>query len=92
MDDNFIWNEDRTVAICAIMKRYNMVWGCQARADAITEPIARMLGESGCGYVDIGVESFNDDILRYIKKGETAADIYKAAWPFPKPVGAAPCH
>ncbi len=78
MDDNFIWNEDRTAAICAIMKRYNMAWGCQARADAVTEPVARMLGESGCGYVDIGVESFDDDILRYIKKGETAADIYKA--------------
>lgn len=78
MDDNFIWNEERTEAICAIMKRYGMVWGCQARADAITEKVARMLGESGCGYVDIGVESFDDDILKYIRKGESAADIYRA--------------
>lgn len=78
MDDNFIWNEERSAAICEIMRRHNMVWGCQARADAITEPIARMLSESNCRYVDIGVESFNEDILKYIHKGETAEDIYRA--------------
>ena len=55
-----------------------MVWGCEARVDAVTEPIARMLGESNCRYVDLGVESFDDDILKYIKKGITVSDIYKA--------------
>jgi len=78
MDDNFIWNEERTAAMCDIMKRYGMVWGCQARVDAITEPIARMLKEGNCMYVDLGVESFNDDILEYIHKGIKSADIYRA--------------
>lgn len=78
MDDNFIWNEERTAAICDIMKRHGMAWGCQARADAITPAIAKMLGESNCRYVDLGVESFNDEILKYIKKGETADDIRRA--------------
>ena len=78
MDDNFIWNEERTRAICDIMKRYGMVWGCEARVDAITEPIAKMLGESGCRYIDLGIESFNNDILAYIKKGITVDDIYRA--------------
>lgn len=78
MDDNFIWNEERTRALCAIMKKYDMLWGCEARVDAITEPIARMLGESGCRYVDLGVESFNDDILKYIRKGITVNQIYEA--------------
>lgn len=78
MDDNFIWNEERTRAICNIMKKYGIVWGCQARVDAITEPIAKMLSESGCKYVDLGIESFNNDILAYIKKGITVDDIYRA--------------
>ncbi len=78
MDDNFIWNEERTKGICDIMRKYGMVWGCEARVDAITEPIAAMLGSSGCKYVDLGVESFNDDILKYIKKGITVSDIYRA--------------
>ncbi len=78
MDDNFIWNEQRTSAICAILSRYNISWGCQARVDAITESIAKLLGESHCLYVDLGVESFNDDILKYVKKGITREQIYQA--------------
>ncbi len=78
MDDNFIWDEQRTRGICEVMKRHGIVWGCQARVDAITEPIARLLGESGCLYVDLGVESFDDRILEYVKKGITVADIYRA--------------
>lgn len=78
VDDNFIWTEKRTLALCAVLKRYGFVWGCQARVDAITEPIARALGESGCRYVDLGVESFNDEILAYIKKGITSAQIEQA--------------
>lgn len=78
MDDNFIWNEKRTGEICRIMKKYGIIWGCQARVDAITEEIARMLGDSGCRYVDLGVESFNDEILAFIKKGITSEQIYTA--------------
>lgn len=78
MDDNFIWNEQRTKAICDELKKYGFKWGCQARVDLITEPIAKMLGESGCRYVDLGVESFNDEVLKYIKKGITRDQIYEA--------------
>ena len=78
MDDNFIWTEERTLALCEVMRRHGLVWGCQARVDAITEPIAQALGQSGCRYVDLGVESFNDEILAYIKKGITSEQIYHA--------------
>lgn len=78
MDDNFIWNEERTLALCEPLRRYGFKWGCQARVDAITEPIAKALGESGCTYVDLGVESFDDAILDHIKKGFHEADIYRA--------------
>lgn len=78
MDDNFIWNEERTKGICDILRPHGIVWGCQARVDAITEPIAKMLGESGCRYVDLGIESFDEGILKYIKKGITPEDIYRS--------------
>ncbi len=77
-DDNFIWNEQRTAAICSIMRRHKLIWGCQARADAITPAIAEMLARSGCRYIDLGVESFDDRILEYIKKGITADRIRQA--------------
>ena len=78
VDDNFIWNEQRTRAICDALRHYQMAWSCQARVDAITEPVARMLGESGCQAVDLGVESFNDEILQFIHKGITSQQIYQA--------------
>lgn len=78
MDDNFIWNEERTRNICGIMKKYGMSWGCQARVDAITEPVAQALADGGCRYVDLGIESFDDRILQYVQKGITVADIYRA--------------
>lgn len=78
MDDNFIWTEERTKGLCDALRKYGFKWGCQARVDEITEPIAKMLGESGCTYVDLGVESFNDEILKYIKKGITRDQIYTA--------------
>lgn len=78
MDDNFIWTETRTLQICDIMKKYGFKWGCQARVDAITEPVAKALGSSGCMYVDLGVESFNDEILAFIRKGINRRQIYDA--------------
>lgn len=77
-DDNFIITEKRLRPIAAALRKHGIIWGCQARADAITEEIARILGESGCRYVDLGVESFNDEILKYIKKGLTRVQIVNA--------------
>ncbi|MDR1524589.1 MAG: B12-binding domain-containing radical SAM protein [Tannerella sp.] len=77
IDDNFITTTKRLRPVCECLKRHGFSWGCQARADAITEEVARMLHDSDCGFVDLGVESFNDDILRYIKKGLTSEHIYE---------------
>ncbi|MCC8146905.1 MAG: B12-binding domain-containing radical SAM protein [Bacteroidales bacterium] len=69
MDDNFIITEKRLKPIAEALKKHEIIWGCQARADAITENIAAILADTGCHYIDLGVESFNDEILEYIKKG-----------------------
>lgn len=78
MDDNFIVTAKRLRAIGDVLKKYDFVWGCQARADAIDDEIAQILADTGCQYVDLGVESFNDDILTYIKKGLTSKQIFDA--------------
>ena len=78
VDDNFVTTEKRLSIIAGALQKHGINWGCQARADAITENIARILGESGCQYIDIGVESFNDEILTYIKKGITRKETIDA--------------
>lgn len=78
MDDNFIVTKQRLQAIGNALKKYNFLWGCQARADAIDDEIASILADTGCHYVDLGVESFDDEILNYIKKGITSNQIFSA--------------
>jgi radical SAM superfamily enzyme YgiQ (UPF0313 family) len=68
MDDNFIWGEERTLALCRLFGKYDLEWSCLARADLITEPIAKAMGDSHCTYVDLGIESFDPEVLRYIRK------------------------
>lgn len=78
MDDNFLVTRKRLQVIGEALKKHRIAWGCQARVDAINEDMAAMLREYGCRYVDLGVESFNDEILAYIKKDITEKQIYEA--------------
>ncbi|MFH0926699.1 MAG: radical SAM protein, partial [bacterium] len=78
IDDNFIWGEERTIAICNGIKGLGLQWGCLARAEHITEKVACAMAEAGCQYIDLGAESFNQEILDYIHKDLKVADVYKA--------------
>jgi anaerobic magnesium-protoporphyrin IX monomethyl ester cyclase len=71
IDDQFIWGEKRTIPIAEAFKRHNLAWGCLTRADMITDTIAKTLSETNCKFVDLGVESFDQEILDYIGKGVT---------------------
>lgn len=77
IDDNFITTAKRLRPICECLKKHQLSWGCQARVDAITEEIAQILSDAQCQFVDLGVESFNDEILQYIKKGITSQQIHE---------------
>jgi len=78
IDDQFLWSELRTKEICAGIKDLHMNWGCLARADHITEEAAEHMSQAGCRYIDIGVESFNQEILYDIKKNLKVEKIYAA--------------
>ena len=71
IDDQFVWGKKRILEICEGIKDLKMAWGCLARADCLDEEIAKALSEAGCKYVDIGVESFVQEILDYTKKEVT---------------------
>ncbi len=67
-DDQFVWGEERTVKICEGIKDLDIVWGCSARSDHLNEPIVKMMAESNCKFIDLGVESFSQEILDYVRK------------------------
>lgn len=74
LDDQFIWGERRTKELCEGMGKSGLVWGCLARADLLTGPIVRAMAVGGCRYVDVGVESFDQHVLDFIRKDMTVAE------------------
>ncbi len=67
-DDQFVWGEERTVKICEGIKGLDIVWGCSARSDHLNEAIVKAMSAAHCKFIDLGVESFNQEILDYVKK------------------------
>jgi len=77
IDDEFLWNEKRTLEICEVLKPLELEWSCLARPDMVTPASARAMAESGCVYVDLGVESFDQRILDAVRKDMQMPDIVR---------------
>jgi radical SAM superfamily enzyme YgiQ (UPF0313 family) len=79
IDDQFIWGTERTIKICKGIADCGVDWSCLARADMLqVEEMVNAMGRAGCRYVDIGIESFNQDILDYIGKDCKVEMVYSA--------------
>jgi len=79
LDDQFLWDEARTLGIMAGLKGMDMEWSCLARANKLQdERVVRAMAEAGCAFIAIGVESFNQGILDYIGKDLKVEMVYKA--------------
>jgi anaerobic magnesium-protoporphyrin IX monomethyl ester cyclase len=78
IDEQFLWDEKRTLEICAGIKDLNLEWGCLARPDKISEEVGRAMGEAGCRFIDLGMESADEEVLKAIRKDMTLQDTEKA--------------
>jgi radical SAM superfamily enzyme YgiQ (UPF0313 family) len=78
IDDQFLWDKQRTLKICEGIRGLGISWGILSRADHLDEETVVALSEANCGYVDIGVESFKQEILNDIRKGINVERIYEA--------------
>lgn len=79
LDDQFPWGEQRTLDIMAGLKSLDMEWCCLARANhLLNENVVKAMAEAGCAFIAIGVESFNQEILDYIRKDMKVEMVYQA--------------
>ena len=78
IDDEFLWDEKRTCEICAGIKDLGLEWSCLARPDMVSEKAVAAMAKAGCAYVDMGTESFSQDILMDIKKDMRPQDTRRA--------------
>lgn len=81
-DENIAINRQRVVNLSRMFleAQLNVNWSCDMRADFIcrNEDIPQLIYKAGCQGVNFGVESGNQRILDFYKKGETLGEIKKA--------------
>ena len=77
---------DRSLMIRLLNKAQSYVNKGQAvgirmstRPDYINQEIIEILKRYTITYVELGIQSMNDDALKYLKRGHTASDTYNAA-------------
>lgn len=78
VDDSFNLNEDRVRRLCELMieRKLDIEWSaCGIRADKTAPDMLRLMRESGCTSVCVGIESGNATVLKNIGKGETKEQI-----------------
>lgn len=78
IDDQFIWDESRTLEICEGIAGFGIAWSCLCRPEKITDTVARAMKKAGCVYVDLGTESLDQEVLVAIKKDMTPLDTERA--------------
>lgn len=72
-DDVFNFDQGRVRSFCEglIERKLDMSWTCVGRLNYITPEQVKLLVESGCWQIAVGIESGNNGILRLAKKALT---------------------
>ena len=73
VDDNFTLNPKRVIEYCRRLKKEGMdvEWFCDSRVDNCQYDMFREMVKTGCKVVYFGIESANQRILDYYRKGIT---------------------
>ncbi len=79
-DDNFTASPERLREVCQMMidEDFPFGWSSFARPDAITTEIAALMSRSGCEFLEMGIESGNDGMLRRMGKGFGIDEVKRA--------------
>ncbi len=81
VDDSFNLDVERVKAFCRLLigRKLGISWLLMAgmRADRTEPEMLRLMKESGCLQIGVGIESANPAVLKNVAKGETIEDITK---------------
>jgi anaerobic magnesium-protoporphyrin IX monomethyl ester cyclase len=76
-DDLFTINKKRVIEFCEylIRKNLNIQWICLARLNTIDKELIEIMKKAGCIQIQVGVESGNERMLKFIGKNLTLSMI-----------------
>ncbi|MDD5012056.1 MAG: radical SAM protein [Candidatus Nanoarchaeia archaeon] len=72
LDDSFTLNKKRLISVAQSLKNYKLKYRCYARADnSADEDLLKLMLESGCVELGVGIESGSQKILTLMNKHTT---------------------
>ena len=80
LDDNFMLDKGKLFTICDTIReeRMDLSWFCQGHVKFMTDDRLAKMRDAGCWFVEMGIESGCDRILKLIKKNTNKAEIAEA--------------
>lgn len=80
-DDTFTWNKKWVKGLCDLIRKENLkiTWNCKSRVDVIDRELVKILRQTGCIRMDLGIESGSQRLLdEILNKGITIKQIKDA--------------
>ncbi|RJR51530.1 MAG: radical SAM protein [Desulfobacteraceae bacterium] len=77
-DDMFLADPKRVFRLCELIGPLGVAWRISTRVKPMNESLYRAMFEAGCKEVSFGVESFDEEVLRALKKGTTPEENARA--------------
>jgi radical SAM superfamily enzyme YgiQ (UPF0313 family) len=77
VDDTFTVNKDRVFEFCRLMRerKVKIHWNARISENTVTKEMLVEMKEAGCWYLEIGVETGNLEVMKFIRKGTTLEKI-----------------
>lgn len=81
-DENLMLNKKRLSEICdrIIQENIDITWSCLARAENADIELFKKMKKAGCWVISFGIETGNQEVLDFIKKGTTLEVIKRAVF------------
>jgi len=77
LDELLMSSQARTISLCEdfIRSQLNIKWDCNGRLNYAKPEVLQIMKKAGCVFINYGIESLDDEVLKNIKKGLTTDQI-----------------
>lgn len=76
-DDNFTQDRRWLREFCDLLRAKNLPirWSCSSRTDLLDDPTLKLMQESGCFQIGVGIESGSERVLKWMNKQASPEDL-----------------
>jgi len=74
-DSTFTANREHVEQFCRSIKEFNIPWECEIRADTVDKSLLTYMKQSGCYYINMGMETSHERLLKNIAKGISTTQV-----------------